>query len=174
MNREELEKKAKDALAAAGDMASRGVEWVRNYRDSHRESQSNEAVRDGDRRIYGVTDLAPQNTGFRAFNAFRLMIAPMLIRIAWLVGAYIAYPIAMISILGSMSKSRYVTSGDMWKVFGVSILILIAFRLSLESLMAIFRIHESTTKMTDLVGRLVQIEEHRQSAVPEGAGCDNA
>ena len=39
MNREELEKKAKDALAAAGDMASRGVEWVRNYRDSHRESQ---------------------------------------------------------------------------------------------------------------------------------------
>ena len=169
MNREEFEKKAKDALAVAGDVASRGVEWVRNYRDSHRESQSNEAVRDGDRRMYGVTDLAPQYTGFRAFNAFRLMIAPMLIRIAWLVGAYIAYPITMISILGSMSKSRYVTSGDMWKVFGVSILILIAFRLSLESLMAIFRIHESTTKMTDLVGRLVQLEEHRQSATPEGA-----
>ena len=170
MNREELEKKAKDALAAAGDRASRGAEWLRNYRDSHRESQSDEAVRDGDRRIYGVTDLAPQNTGFRAFNAFRLMIAPMLIRIAWLVGAYIAYPITMISILGSMSKSRYVTSGDMWKVFGISILILIAFRLSLESLMAIFRIHESTTKMTDFVGRLVQIEEHRQSAAPEGTG----
>ena len=174
MNREELERQARSALAAAGDMATKGMEWVRNYRDAHRESQPDEAVRDGDRRIYGVTDLAPQNTGFRAFNAFRMMIAPMLIRIAWLVGAYIAYPITMISILGSMSKSRYVTSGDMWKVFGISILILIVFRLFLESLMAIFRIHESTTKMTDLVGRLVQLEEHRQSAVPEGAGCDNA
>lgn len=174
MNREELERQARSALAAAGDMATKGVEWLRNYRDAHRESQPDEAVRDGDRRIYGVTDLAPQNTGFRAFNAFRLMITPMIIRIAWLVGAYIAYPITMISILGSMSKSRYVTSGDMWKVFGISILILITFRLSLESLMAIFRIHESTTKMTDLVGRLVQLEEHRQSAVPEGAGCDNA
>lgn len=169
MDKDEIEKKARAAMVAAGDMAAKGVEWVRNYREAHRESQSDEAVRDGDRRIYGVTDLAPQNTGFRAFNAFRLMITPMIIRIAWLVGAYIAYPITMISILGSMSKNRYVTSGDMWKVFGVSILILIAFRLSLESLMAIFRIHESTTKMTDLVGRLVQIEEHRQSAAPKGA-----
>ncbi len=169
MNRAEMEDKARKALAAAGDMATKGMEWVRNYREAHRESQPDEAVHDGERRIYGVTDLAPQNTGFRAFNAFRLMITPMIIRIAWLVGAYIAYPITMISILGSMSKSRYVTSGDMWKVFGISILILIAFRLSLESLMAIFRIHESTTKMTDLVGRLVQIEEHRQSAAPEGA-----
>ena len=135
-----------------------------------RKPQSDAAVRDGDRRIYGVTDLAPQNTGFRAFNAFRLMVTPMIIRIIWLIGAYIAYPITMISILGDMSQSRYVTSGDMWKVFGISILILIAFRLSLESLMAIFRIHESTTKMTDFVGRLVQLEEHRQLVVQEGAG----
>ena len=170
MNKEEIGQQAKDALAAAGDMASRGVEWAKNYRKAHRKPQSDAAVRDGDRRIYGVTDLAPQNTGFRAFNAFRLMVTPMIIRIIWLIGAYIAYPITMISILGDMSQSRYVTSGDMWKVFGISILILIAFRLSLESLMAIFRIHESTTKMTDFVGRLVQLEEHRQLVVQEGAG----
>ena len=170
MDREDIERHAKNALAVAGDMASRGVEWIRNHRDAHRETHPDGVVHEGGRRIYGVASLAPQNTGFRAFNAFRLMITPMIIRIAWLVGAYIAYPITMISILGSMSKSRYVTSGDMWKVFGISILILIAFRLSLESLMAIFRIHESTTKMTDLVGRLAQIEEHRQSAATEGAG----
>ena len=169
MDKEELGRQARKALAAAGDMAARGVEWAKNYRDAHREPQEDEPSHDGNRRIYGVTDLAPQNTGFRAFNAFRLMITPLIIRIAWLVGAYIAYPITMISILGDMSQSRYVTSDDMWKVFGISILILIAFRLSLESLMAIFRIHESTTKMTDLVGRLVQLEEHRQPTVPEEA-----
>ena len=39
MNREELERQARRALAAAGDMASRGAEWVRNYRDAYRESQ---------------------------------------------------------------------------------------------------------------------------------------
>ena len=169
MDREDIERYAKNALAAAGDMASRGVEWVKNYRDANRESKPDGAVHEGGRRIYGVASLAQQNTGFRAFNAFRLMITPMIIRIIWLVGAYIAYPIAMISILGDMSQSRYVTSGDMWKVFGISILSLIAFRLFLESLMAIFRIHESTTKMTDLVGRLVKLEEHRQLAEPEEA-----
>ena len=171
MNREELEKKAKDALEATGEMASRGAEWMRNYREAHR-THTDEPVQDGDRRIYGVTSLAPQNTGFRAFNAFRLMIAPMIIRIIWLLGAYIGYPITMISTLDSMSQSRYISSGDMWKVVGISLLILVAFRLSLESLMAIFRIHESTTKMIDLVGRLVQLEEHRQSAKPEEAKGD--
>ena len=174
MNREEPEKKAKDALAAAGDMAARGAEWLRNYRESHCASQTEVVMHDGGRRIYGVTSLAPQNTGFRAFNAFRLMITPMIIRIIWLLGAYIAYPIAMISILGSMSKSRYVSSGDMWKVVGISILILIAFRLLLESLMAIFRIHESTTKMTDLVGRLVKLEERQQPTASEEARNDDA
>ena len=39
MNREELERQARSALAVAGDMASRGAEWVRNYRDAYRESQ---------------------------------------------------------------------------------------------------------------------------------------
>ena len=46
MNREEIEKKAKDALAAAGDMASRGAEWLRHYRESHR-TPTDEPVQDG-------------------------------------------------------------------------------------------------------------------------------
>ena len=170
MDREELEKKAKAVVAAASDMATKGMEWVRNYREAHREDPADDVVYDGNRKIYGVTDLAPQSSGFRAFNAFRLMIAPMLIRIAWLLGAYIVYPITMISILGGMSKSRYVSSGDMWKVFGISLLILIAFRLSLESLMALFRIHESTTKMTELMGRLVRLEERRAPIEPKEGG----
>ena len=33
MDKEEIEKKARAVLAAAGNMASRGAEWVRNYRD---------------------------------------------------------------------------------------------------------------------------------------------
>jgi hypothetical protein len=33
MDKDEIEQKAKEALAAAGDMASRGAEWARNYRD---------------------------------------------------------------------------------------------------------------------------------------------
>ena len=37
MNREELEKKAKATVAAASDMAAKGMEWARNYRDAHRE-----------------------------------------------------------------------------------------------------------------------------------------
>ena len=37
VDREELEKKAKTAVAAASDMAIKGMEWVRNYRDAHRE-----------------------------------------------------------------------------------------------------------------------------------------
>ena len=171
MNREELGKKAKAAVAAAGDMAARGMEWARNYRDAHRDNSADKAIHDGDRRIYGVTNLAQQSAGFRAFNAFRLMITPMIIRIFWLIGAYIAYPITMITILSGMYESRYVSSGDMWKTFWISILILILFRLSLEGLMALFRIHESTTKMTELMGRLVHLEESR-NAVDSGEGND--
>ena len=162
MNREEFEKKAKDAIAAARDKVAKGIDCIRNSSETHRETQSSCAVHVGGRRVYGVADLAQRNTGFRAFNAFRLMITPMIIRIIWLIGAYIVYPIATVSILCGMSRSRYVSSGDMWKAFGISIVILILFRLFLESLMAIFRIHESTTKMTELMGRLVQIEECRQ------------
>ena len=162
MDREEFEKKAKGTIATAGDIVAKGIDCIRNYSESHGETRSNEAIRVGDRRVYGVADLAPQNTGFRAFNAFRLMITPMIIRIIWLLGAYVAYPIVMVSILSDMSRSRYVSSVDMWKVFGISIVVLILFRLLLESLMAIFRIHESSTKMTELMGRLVQIEECSQ------------
>ena len=164
-----MEDKARKVLAAVGDMASRGTEWLRSYRDAHRTS-TDEPVHDGNRRIYGVTDLAPQSTGFRAFNAFRLMIAPMIIRIIWLLGAYIAYPIGMLSLLNDISRSPFYSSGDMWKVVGVSVLGLLVFRLWLELLMAIFRIHESTTKTTELMGRLVQLEERQQSAAPEETG----
>ena len=167
MNREELERQARSALAAAGDMASRGVEWMKNHSESHGRTPEEEPVRDGNRRIYGVTKIAQQSTGFRAFNAFRLMISPLIIRIIWLIGAYIVYPIAMISILGSMSQSRYVTAGDMWKTVGISILVLIVFRLFLESLMAIFRIHESSTKTTELMERLVKLKEGRESESQE-------
>ena len=167
MDREEFEKKAKGAIATAGDMVAKGIARIRNYSEPHRETRSSEAVHVGSRRIYGVADLAPKNTGFRAFNAFRLMITPMIIRIIWLIGAYVVYPIVTVSILGGMSRSRYVSSGDMWKVFGISIVVLILFRLLLESLMAIFRIHESTTKMTELMGRLVHIEECRQPSAQE-------
>ena len=45
MNREELERQARSALAAAGEMATKGMEWVKNYREAHRESQPDEAVR---------------------------------------------------------------------------------------------------------------------------------
>jgi cytochrome b561 len=95
------------------------------------------------------------------------MISPLIIRVIWLIGAYIVYPIAMISILGSMSQSRYVTAGDMWKTVGISILVLIVFRLFLESLMAIFRIHESSTKTTELMERLVKLKEGRESESQE-------
>lgn len=174
MNKEELEKKAKEALAVAGDMAARGAEWIKNHRVAHCDSRGDEAVQNGGRRIYGVADLTPQNTGFRAFNAFRLMITPMIIRIVWLVGAYIVYPIGMISILSDMERSPFITADDMWKTVGISIVVLILFRLFLESLMAIFRIHESTTKMTDLMGRLVQMEERQQSAASEEDRNDDA
>lgn len=167
MDSEELERQAKRAIAAAGDMASRGVEWVKNFSEAHSQIPEAEPVRDGNRRIYGVTKIAQQSTGFRAFNAFRLMISPLIIRIIWLIGAYIVYPIAMISILGSMSQSRYVTAGDMWKTVGISILVLIVFRLFLESLMAIFRIHESATKTTELMERLVKLKEGRESESQE-------
>lgn len=171
MDREEFEKKAKDAIATAGDMAAKGIDWIRSHTESCRENRVDEPQHVVEnRRIYGVTDLAPQSTGFRAFNAFRLMIAPLIIRIVWLIGAYIVYPIKTISILNDMSKSRYVSSGDMWKAFGISILALILFRLTLECLMAIFRIHESSTKMTELVGRLVDMEERRESKSQEGGG----
>ena len=162
MDREEFEKKAKDAIATAGDMVAKGIDCIKNYSESYRETRSSEAVHVGSRRVYGVADLAPRNTGFRAFNAFRLMITPMIIRFIWLTGAYVVYPIVMVSILNDMSRSRYVSAGDMWKAVGISIVILIHFRLFLEWLMAIFRIHESTTKMTELMGRLVQMEECRQ------------
>lgn len=76
MDGAELEKKAKDALVAAGDMASRGAKWLRGYRETHRAPQADKAVHEGDWRVYGVTSLAPQNMVFRAFNAFRLMIPP--------------------------------------------------------------------------------------------------
>ena len=167
MDSEELERQAKRAIAAAGDMASRGVEWVKNFSEAHSQIPEAEPVRDGNRQIYGVTKIAQQSTGFRAFNAFRLMISPLIIRIIWLIGAYIVYPIAMISILGSMSQSRYVTAGDMWKTVGISILVLIVFRLFLESLMAIFRIHESSTKTTELMERLVKLKEGRESESQE-------
>ncbi|MBR4258380.1 MAG: hypothetical protein IKQ17_05070 [Kiritimatiellae bacterium] len=167
MDSEELERQAKRAIAAAGDMASRGVEWVKNFSEAHSQISEAEPIRDGNRRIYGVTKIAQQSTGFRAFNAFRLMISPLIIRIIWLIGAYIVYPIAMISILGSMSQSRYVTAGDMWKTVGISILVLIVFRLFLESLMAIFRIHESSTKTTELMERLVKLKEGRESESQE-------
>ena len=172
MDKEELKQKAKIALVAAGDMAAKGMEWVKNHRNAHREIPADNVTHDGDRRIYGVTNLAPQSTGFKAFNAFRLMITPMFIRIFWVIGAYIVYPLTMVSVLGGMSQSRYARSGDMWKVFGVSIVVLILFRLLLESLMAIFRIHESTTKMTELVGRLVRIEEEecRKQTIREADG----
>jgi len=180
---EDLKKRASDALKAGADAAKkiggiacdlgkRGYEaakdGVKNYREAHREPSADEASRDGSRRIYGVENLALQSTGFRAFNAFRLMIAPMLIRIAWIIGAYIVYPIRTFSILNDMSKSRYFDEGDMWKVFGISLVALILFRLSLECLMMIFRIHESSTKTTELVGRLVRIAESRNAAEHEG------
>ena len=117
-----------------------------------------------------VAKVKQQSTGFGAFNAFRLMIAPMFIRIIWLLGAYIVYPIALFYILDLMSKNRYTTSEDMWKVVGISIGYLIVFRLLLESLIAIFRIHESTTKTTELLERLLHIEERRQSGDAVKAG----
>ena len=171
MNREELEKKAKAAMAAAGDMAAQGVEWVKNYRETHRETAPDAVAHDGDRRIYGVENLAPQSTGFRAFNAFRLMLAPLLIRIIWIVGAYIVYPIVMYNIFATRSKYQYYTSAsDTWEIVWRSIVILILFRLVLEIFMALFRIHESTTKMNELMGRLVSLEEGRKQAEEKGDG----
>lgn len=169
MNMEEIGGQAKRALSAAGEMAWRGIEWTKEYRDAHGKTEPS-VVHDGSRRIYGVTDIARQSTGFRAFNAFRLMIAPLIIRIVWLIGAYIVYPIKTFSTLSDMSKSRYVTSDDMWKAVGISILALILFRLTLECLMAIFRIHESSTKMTELMGRLVDMEERREPKSQEENG----
>jgi cytochrome b561 len=55
----------------------------------------------------------------------------------------------------------------MWKTVGISILVLIVFRLFLESLMAIFRIHESSTKTTELMERLVKLNEDRESESQE-------
>ena len=50
MDSEELERQAKRAIAAAGDMASRGVEWVKNFSEAHSQIPEAEPVRDGNDR----------------------------------------------------------------------------------------------------------------------------
>lgn len=40
MDKNKLEKMVKSAFGAAGDMAARGVEWVKKYSESHCEHQA--------------------------------------------------------------------------------------------------------------------------------------
>ena len=43
MNREEFDKKAKDAIAAARDKVAKGIDCIRNSGETHRETQSSGA-----------------------------------------------------------------------------------------------------------------------------------
>lgn len=163
MNKEEIGEKAKDALAAVGNMASQGAEWLKG-RDWKGYSEKVRDLAAGvKQRIYGKPgDDPPSNKGFVTFSAFRFLVTPALVKILWFVGAYIVYPVTMYNILDTMSEYRgFVGKDACWKVIAISIFCLIAFRLLLELFMHVSKMYYSSKRTVELLEELVAIEKTR-------------
>ncbi len=176
MDREQMEKKAKDALAAAGDMASRGVEWVKSRDWKEYGEDAWNVASNIKQRIYGKQgDDPPSDKGFITFSAFRFLVTPALVKILWFIGAYVVYPVTMCKILDTMSEYRgFVGKDAFWNVIVISIVCLIVFRLLLELLMHVSKMHCFSRRTVELLEELVAIEKKRISheAGEERNGAD--
>lgn len=178
MNKEEIGEKAKEALAAAGNMASQGAEWLKSRDWKGYGEKARDLTADVKQRIYGKPgDDPPSNKGFVTFSAFRFLVTPALVKILWFVGAYIVYPVTMYNILDTMSEYRgFVGENAYWKVIAISILCLIAFRLLLELFMHVSKMYYSSKRTVELLEELVAIEKTLGSheAGESGNGADTS
>lgn len=176
MNKEEIGEKAKEALAAAGNMASQGAEWLKGRDWKGYGEKARDLAADVKQRIYGKPgDDPPSNKGFVTFSAFRFLVTPALVKILWFVGAYIVYPVTMYNILDAMNEYRgFVGGGTYWKVIAISILCLVTFRLLLELFMHVSKMYYSSKRTVELLEELVAIEQKRsgREAGESGNGAD--
>ena len=170
MNKEEIEQKAKAALAAAGDMAAHGAEWLKSRDWKGYGANARNLAGDLKQRIYGKrSENPPGDKGFIAFSTFRVLVTPALASILWFVGAYIVFPVIMFRTLGTMCKYRgFVSAEAFWYAILVGILSVIVFRLVLELFVHLSRIHSSAKRNADLLEELVAMEKRRASGEADG------